>query len=143
MRAWSTACVSFLLVLAAFVFVYGKGTSYLSNDPAACANCHIMHDTYASWRKSQHHHSATCNDCHVPRHPIFKWAVKGANGMHHSFAFTFQKPPSVLRAAALSKWVAQESCQNCHGALTSHSTLKLAGGRSCVECHRDVGHEHH
>jgi cytochrome c nitrite reductase small subunit len=28
--------------LGAFTFVYARGYSYLSNDPSACANCHIM-----------------------------------------------------------------------------------------------------
>jgi cytochrome c nitrite reductase small subunit len=25
-----------------YTFVYAKGYSYLTNDPAACANCHVM-----------------------------------------------------------------------------------------------------
>ncbi|HUF79037.1 MAG TPA: cytochrome c nitrite reductase small subunit, partial [Thermoanaerobaculia bacterium] len=28
--------------LGAFTFGYAKGYSYLTNDPAACANCHLM-----------------------------------------------------------------------------------------------------
>ena len=28
--------------LGTYTFVYAKGYSYLSNDPAACANCHVM-----------------------------------------------------------------------------------------------------
>jgi nitrate/TMAO reductase-like tetraheme cytochrome c subunit len=31
--------------LGAFTFVYAKGNSYLTNDPAACANCHVMTET--------------------------------------------------------------------------------------------------
>jgi hypothetical protein len=27
-----------------YTFVYAKGYSYLTNDPGACANCHIMAD---------------------------------------------------------------------------------------------------
>jgi cytochrome c nitrite reductase small subunit len=27
-----------------YTFWYGKGYSYMSNDPAACANCHIMNE---------------------------------------------------------------------------------------------------
>jgi cytochrome c nitrite reductase small subunit len=37
-----------------FTFVYGKGTSYLTNDPAACANCHIMQEPYDGWTKASH-----------------------------------------------------------------------------------------
>ena len=28
--------------LCAYTFVYAKGYSYLTNNPAACANCHVM-----------------------------------------------------------------------------------------------------
>ena len=28
--------------LGSYTFVYARGYSYLTNDPAACANCHIM-----------------------------------------------------------------------------------------------------
>lgn len=41
--------------LGLFTFVYAGGTAYLGNDPAACANCHVMNEHYAAWRKSSHH----------------------------------------------------------------------------------------
>ena len=28
--------------LGGYTFVYARGGSYLTNDPAACTNCHIM-----------------------------------------------------------------------------------------------------
>ena len=28
--------------VGAFTFVYAKGFSYLSSDPRACVNCHVM-----------------------------------------------------------------------------------------------------
>jgi hypothetical protein len=49
-----------------YTFWYGKGYSYMSNDPNACANCHIMNDQYSGWLKSSHRSVATCNDCHTP-----------------------------------------------------------------------------
>jgi cytochrome c nitrite reductase small subunit len=43
-----------------FTFVYAKGASYLTNDPAACANCHVMEEHYSGWvRSSQSWASAT------------------------------------------------------------------------------------
>jgi len=30
------------LGVGAFTFGYAQGASYLSNDPAACVNCHVM-----------------------------------------------------------------------------------------------------
>jgi cytochrome c nitrite reductase small subunit len=32
--------------IGAFTFVYAKGFSYLSTDPRACVNCHIMNRQY-------------------------------------------------------------------------------------------------
>ena len=29
-----------------YTFAYAKGWSYLSDDPAACANCHVMREQY-------------------------------------------------------------------------------------------------
>jgi cytochrome c nitrite reductase small subunit len=33
-----------VIALGTYTFVYAKGHSYLTNDPGACANCHIMAD---------------------------------------------------------------------------------------------------
>src|SRR5688572_17989710 len=52
--------------LGAYTFMYAKGASYLTNNPAACANCHIMNDQYDGWIKSSHRSVAGCNDCHTP-----------------------------------------------------------------------------
>ncbi|MFX3828794.1 NapC/NirT family cytochrome c, partial [Streptococcus suis] len=59
-----------------FTFVYGQGFSYLSNDPKACVNCHIMREQYDGWSRSSHHAVATCNDCHTPHALIPKYASK-------------------------------------------------------------------
>ena len=32
---------------------YAQGFSYLSDDPAACANCHIMREHYDGWQKAR------------------------------------------------------------------------------------------
>src|SRR5690606_38417276 len=73
--------------VGAFTFGYGKGASYLSSDPRACANCHVMQGHFDSWMNSSHRNVAVCNDCHLPHHPIGKWVVKGDNGFFHSLAF--------------------------------------------------------
>jgi hypothetical protein len=52
--------------IGGYTFVYAKGYSYLTNDPAACANCHIMQDHYRAWTRASHHAVAVCNDCHTP-----------------------------------------------------------------------------
>jgi len=30
-----------------FTFGYAKGASYLTNDPEACANCHVMEEQFS------------------------------------------------------------------------------------------------
>jgi len=74
--------------IGVFTFGYGKGASYLTNDPAACANCHVMQPQYDSWQKSGHRHVAVCNDCHLPPTFTGKLITKADNGFFHSVAFT-------------------------------------------------------
>ena len=52
--------------LGMYTFIYAKGASYLTNNPAACANCHIMQEHYDGWVKASHRSVAGCNDCHTP-----------------------------------------------------------------------------
>jgi nitrate/TMAO reductase-like tetraheme cytochrome c subunit len=39
--------------ITGYTFVYAKGASYLSNDPRACANCHIMQDHLDGWIEAE------------------------------------------------------------------------------------------
>src|ERR1700755_1517599 len=70
--------------LGLFTFDYAEGLSYLSNDPKACVNCHIMNDQYAGWTKSSHHAAATCNDCHLTNSFPMYYVDKSVNGWNHS-----------------------------------------------------------
>ena len=63
-----------------FTFYYAKGYSYLSNDPVACVNCHIMREQFDSWMGSSHRNVAVCNDCHIPHTFPPKYLVKADNG---------------------------------------------------------------
>jgi len=54
--------VGIFMGLGIFTFGYGKGLSYFSRDPAACANCHIMQEQYASWQHAPHPTAAACID---------------------------------------------------------------------------------
>ena len=57
--------------VGAYTFAYAKGWSYLTDNAAACANCHVMQEQYDGWLKSSHRSAAVCNDCphtcHVSR----------------------------------------------------------------------------
>lgn len=127
-----------------FTFGYGQGASYLSNDPTACVNCHVMDDHYDSWEKSSHHHVAVCNDCHLSHHPIGKWITKADNGFFHSLAFTLDNFHEPIRIKPRNRRVTQNACVECHQdtvhqmfPTTPESEMLL-----CVNCHSDVGHSH-
>jgi cytochrome c nitrite reductase small subunit len=66
--------------LGGFTFRYAEGLSYLSSDPKACANCHIMNRQYDSWQKASHHGTATCAECHLPHDFVPKYLAKASDG---------------------------------------------------------------
>jgi cytochrome c nitrite reductase small subunit len=138
------AGVGALAGLGSFTFIYAKGYSYLTNDPGACANCHVMRDYYESWLKSSHHTVATCNDCHTPKGLVGKYAVKGLNGFNHALAFTTGNYQEPLQATSLNKRVAQNSCLKCHAALVhplAWGATNVGGALpACTQCHQAVGH---
>jgi cytochrome c nitrite reductase small subunit len=74
--------------IGGFTFIYARGYSYLTNDPAACANCHVMREQFDGWVKSSHRAVAGCNDCHTPPGFAGKYYTKARNGFWHSFYFT-------------------------------------------------------
>jgi cytochrome c nitrite reductase small subunit len=77
-----------LIAIGGYTFVYAKGYSYLTNDPAACANCHVMENHFRAWMKSSHRAVAVGNDCHTPSGLLPKYTTKAINGFNHSLAFT-------------------------------------------------------
>jgi cytochrome c nitrite reductase small subunit len=45
--------VGVLVGVGSYTFIYAKGYAYMTNDPAACANCHVMRDHFAAWTPRQ------------------------------------------------------------------------------------------
>ena len=64
--------------IGSYTFLYARGYSYLTNDPQACANCHIMRGHYDAWTRGSHRSVAGCNDCHTPP-GLFSASRKPAN----------------------------------------------------------------
>lgn len=128
--------------LGLFTFSYAKGFSYLSNDPAACVNCHIMRDQYEGWSHSSHKAVATCNDCHTPHRFPDKWVIKGVNGFNHSVAFTTGNFPEPIRIRGFNANIAQENCVECHQTTVAEMHLFVSEEElRCVNCHGNVGHD--
>lgn len=130
--------------LGLFTFVYADGASYLTNDPKACANCHVMNEQYDGWTRSSHHAVAVCNDCHTPHNFVGKWTIKGINGFNHSLAFTTGRFHEPIMATALNRSVTENACRYCHADIVQaidsgpHADVQM----SCIRCHRNVGHLH-
>lgn len=134
-----------LLGLGGYTFIYARGGSYLTNDPNACDNCHVMNEEFAAWQRSSHRAVAVCNDCHAPRDPVGKWVTKARNGFWHSFYFTSGTFPDPIRITPTNAAIAENACRACHRpiveAIDPHAR-RAADRTTCVSCHRDVGHLH-
>ena len=134
--------VGILTALGGYTFIYARGYSYLTNDPAACANCHIMADHHSSWVKGSHRAVAVCNDCHTPPGLVPKYVTKARNGFNHSLAFTTGRFPEPLRITDRNREVTERACRTCHEEIVlaiegPHGTGEQL---SCVRCHSTVGH---
>ena len=138
----AVAAVGVLVGLSVFTVVDAVGGSYLSDDPNACMNCHVMRDEFDAWNRSSHKAVATCNDCHTPHSSAAaKWAVKGLNGFKHSLAFTTGAFPEPIRITQLNASVAQENCIACHETMVSQIHGATTGQeRACTDCHANPGH---
>jgi len=131
--------------VGAYTFIYARGGSYLTDDPAACANCHVMRQHFDAWVKSSHRSVAVCNDCHTPPGLIGKYLTKAVNGFHHSYAFTTGRFPDEILITPRNQEVAEEACRKCHQEITAtidgpHGARDAAGRLSCIRCHPSVGH---
>ncbi len=158
----STALLRATIVMVFGVFVgvglhtfrYAEGLSYLTTDPAACANCHIMEPQYDGWQKSSHHTVAVCVDCHLPESFVPKYIAKLENGWRHGERFTTQNFAEPIRIQATGARILEANCRRCHGELV-HASFGVREGSGllppsghealkdnlrCVHCHHDVGH---
>lgn len=130
-----------LLGLGGFTFAYASGYAYLSDDPAACSNCHVMREVYDGWNRSPHHAVATCNDCHTPHDWIGHYAIKAINGWNHSSAFTLGNFEEPIRIKSLNRAVTQQACLECHGDLTISIDHRNGNEPTdCLTCHAGAGH---
>ena len=136
------AIIGILLGVGLFTFGYARGASYMTDDPAACANCHVMREQYSSWMKSSHGKVAVCNDCHTPPGFVAKYTTKAINGFFHSLAFTTQRFPDEIRINDRNFRVTEQACLKCHEEIVTG----IRSGRghredvSCIGCHRTAGH---
>lgn len=141
--ALTAALVGIALGIGAFTFVYARGAAYLTNDPAACVNCHVMREQYDGWMASSHRDVAGCNDCHTEHSLVPKYLTKALNGFNHSLAFTtgwFHEP---IEIGARNRAITEGTCRHCHAALARGIEGDTpAAPIACLRCHESVGHLH-
>ncbi len=165
----AAAVIGLAAGLGAYAFVYANGASYLTTDPAACANCHVMAEHYAAWQRSSHHAVATCADCHMPHDFAGKWTAKATNGFWHSLAFTTGRFPDPLQIKPHNRAITEGTCRDCHAQVVDaidpaegstdatirtgvsglpvvtrpqihDGTVDMGDRASCIRCHTYVGH---
>ena len=155
--AWTAAmAVGACVGLGGFTFVYARGYSYMTDDPVACANCHVMAEQLAGWSRGSHRSVAVCNDCHTPASVAGKYATKATNGFFHSYYFTFGGFPDPIQMTPRNRAITEAACLKCHAEITSSIAAPMGrpipasgqaapgahsgSGISCVRCHASVGH---
>lgn len=154
--------------MAVFTFRTSRAWSYLSDDPSACMNCHIMAPQYATWSHSSHREKANCNDCHVPHNNVFnKYFFKAKDGLRHATIFTMRAEPQVIFILDAGINVVKDNCVRCHEqqlycmqchnrirpdqdelfgededeiSMLNEEFIDYHADRLCWECHREVPH---
>jgi cytochrome c nitrite reductase small subunit len=145
---------TFVIAVAFFGYIVyaSKMPSYLSSDPKACINCHVMNTQYATWQHSSHAREAVCVDCHLPRDGFFsKYKAKTIDGWNHSKAFTMNTYDPAIKISEDGAKRVQANCISCHKSIVStitsnadkyhnYDSPEVATGRRCWECHKTVPH---
>ncbi|MCX6234141.1 MAG: cytochrome c nitrite reductase small subunit [Bacteroidetes bacterium] len=132
-----------------YIIFISKAVSYISDDPKACVNCHIMSPEYATWNHSSHRKVCTCNDCHVPQDNfLVKYLYKAKDGMKHATYFTLRLEPQVILIEEGGQDVVQKNCLRCHKKLFINNPVftitqaqpRIFVNRRCWDCHAEVPH---
>lgn len=138
--------------MAGFTFHYAEGLSYLSNDPKACINCHVMQEQYDGWLHGSHHANATCNDCHVPHDSLLaKYMTKAEHGYRHSKGFTFNDFHEPIQITKGSRDAVAANCVRCHESIAADTAVHARSIEhsypgdelsvaDCLHCHTRAGH---
>jgi len=134
------AALGLAIGIGGFTFSYARGYSYLLNDPAACANCHVMDAHFSAWRHSSHRAVATCNDCHLPAGLAGGYVTKARNGLAHGVAFTTGDHPWPLKVKPHNQQVAEANCRRCHQQIVHQIEALADEPMRCTRCHAGVGH---
>ncbi len=144
-----TILLGIFIGLLLFILHAARATAYLSDDPKACVNCHVMAPQFATWERGSHGKVTVCNDCHVPQdNLVSKYLFKASDGLRHSFMFTFRLEPQVIQIKNAGKKAVQQNCVRCHSNVIHPISLRAVSNqkiideeeRYCWDCHRETPH---
>jgi len=131
-----------------FLVKVSNATSYLSDDPRVCINCHIMTPQYSTWAHSAHRSITDCNACHVPHNNVInKYRFKAIDGLRHSTVFTLRNEPQSIYIREAGREVVHDNCLRCHTSLFSdgpgmpEEAMNDRRERECLDCHRNTPHD--
>jgi cytochrome c nitrite reductase small subunit len=125
------------------VFHVSRATSYLSDAPETCMNCHVMGAEYLTWQHSSHARVATCHDCHVPHTSLAaEYGFAAKDGLWHATVFTMRWEPQAIRLSTGAVPVVENNCRRCHAEVISDVAVAAhqPGDLRCWDCHREVPH---
>ncbi|MEL7563496.1 MAG: NapC/NirT family cytochrome c [Dehalobacterium sp.] len=142
-RTKRIALISFITLLglyAAFMLVY-----FPTSEPSFCSRCHLVKPYVQSWEKKSHH-DVKCLFCHENRGYFGKIDSK-ARGLNYVYlTFTNQEVPIIAEAK-----IFEQNCIKCHldgnkkypqaPKIDQKQINDLKQDKSCLECHRDTGHD--
>ncbi|MCK0124992.1 cytochrome c nitrite reductase small subunit [Gelidibacter sp. F2691] len=148
-RTFAVFAIAAIIGMGFFLIREAEVVSYLSDNPQACVNCHVMTPVYNSWMHSSHREWVSCNGCHVPQDNVFNsYYFKAKDGLYHSAVFTARLEPDVITMREASEEVVQNNCIRCHvqqvtevkydGWIDNHKENRT--DRACWSCHKEVPH---
>ncbi len=152
-----------LLIGVAASGAFAVAMHFTSTD-AFCSSCHEQ-NVVVEWKQSVHYLNpwgiaVGCSDCHEPRDPIGLVLRKLAavnevwNHVRGTIATPEKFEANRLRLAQ-AEWSRlrsdnSQACRNCHriqeikdpakSFLASLHSTAIAGGRTCIDCHKGVAH---
>lgn len=139
-----------------------------TNTETFCISCHEMRDNaFVEYQETIHYANrtgvrATCPDCHVPKEWLYKVKrkIQATNELYHKALGsidTREKFEAKRLELARNVWRSMKEtdsreCRNCHNfesmdypsqgrrAVKQHIE-GLAGGQTCIDCHKGIAHE--
>ena len=136
--------------MGSYIIYMSNAHVYLTDNPAACVNCHVMTPYYQTWFHSSHAQWTSCGDCHVPQQNLFrKFSAKAIDGFLHTAVFTMRTEPLAIRSRPASSNTIMDNCIRCHSQLNtefvntgmiSFTQAREGMGKACWDCHSNVPH---